>query len=137
MTQDEGFAHPGFHPGQCPVDGFEDLDGLEDLLRRRRLIEVGSAAFKLLAKRQLQAQAPAIVDQQAPGHSGQEGPGFTRGDVRAGRQQANEGVLRQVRSVVRTLHAAAQPAEQPSMIATVQGFKRRRLGCGGGLHEKI
>ncbi len=45
-------------------------------------------------------------------------------------------VVRYIGGVMGAIHTAAQPTQQPAVVAAVQGFKRRGFGGLGWFHAK-
>ncbi|MOA10817.1 hypothetical protein D3C78_1307230 [compost metagenome] len=82
----------------------------------------------------LEPLAAAVVDQQPPGHRREKRAGLTGRDIGTGGEQADEGVLSDVRRVVRTLQATAQPAEQPLMVSLVQRIDAFDGSGPAGIH---
>ena len=119
MRQQEGVAHQRRQTVEHGIDALQGFAHEQTLFRRLH------QQFRLLRQgfqpRLLQRQTPVMVDQQALRHGRQVGARLAQAlpAVRRRRQQAHEGILRQVGRMVGALQLGAQPTHQPAVVVTV------------------
>ncbi|KAG1253708.1 hypothetical protein G6F65_017350 [Rhizopus arrhizus] len=127
--QQEGAPRSLGQAGQHVGDGMQQLQCLRAFLRRR------VHRLRLRGQRgqigTLQVGALPVVDQQRVRDGAEVGTRQAQlGRIDATAEQAQEGVLGQVGSAIGVVGAAAQPAQQPTMVFAVE--PRQRSAGGGG-----